>query len=182
MRTGRRPTGSHKPGRSVQLRGPQLISSRAGRRSAGSHKPGMLGSSPRLRDCYRPGRPTGRAGRSRACLLWVRLPLRSLATSWGRARARAVSCKHGVGVRLPAIPLRRAKWACGLGGMTPVWHAGSPGSTPGGSTVIGCAAAGAGRGVRTTSGRLGFVPCPASVAAHPVVTEGSRIRLAGSLC
>ena len=61
----------------------------------------------------RPGRPTGRAGRSRACPVWVRLPPRSLIAKRGRQRAGAVPCKHGDGVQLPATPLNGRM--CGTG-------------------------------------------------------------------
>lgn len=111
----------------------------------------------------RPGRPTGRAGRSRACLVWVRLPLRSLGIvgsgKWavgredrtdfcplptthfplptpkrGRPRAGVALRTRDSGVRLSAAPLRTTRLGPWSSGMTPVWHAGSPGSTPGGST------------------------------------------------
>lgn len=60
------------------------------------------------------------------------------------------------------------KGARGLGGMTPVWHAGSPGSTPGGSTRSVCVRWSRVAEFDQLSGRLVFVPRPAAIECKPI--------------
>lgn len=62
--------------------------------------------------------------------------------------------------------------ARGLGGMTPVWHAGSPGSTPGGSTRSVCVQWSWIAEFDQLSGRLVFVPRPATIECK-LITYGA---------
>jgi hypothetical protein len=104
----------------------------------------------------------------------IPLTIRDAWSGW----ARHLSCKQEIGVQLPAVPLKQ-KMGLWSKGMTPVWHAGNPGSIPGGSTRV-CRVVD-GRGVRSPNIKVrptGVRFAPRCHHPHDDrTTDGSRIWL-----